>query len=44
VLEDVEQVTTFDVENDVLEPDAAVRSELRVLRAVPGAADRSSLN
>jgi hypothetical protein len=34
VLQDVEQVATFDVEDDVLEPDAAVRLELRVLRVV----------
>src|SRR5262249_6476166 len=36
VLQDVEQVPTLDVKDDVLEPDAAVRLELRVLRAVPG--------
>ena len=36
VLQDVEQVSTFDVENDVLEPDAAVGPELRVFRVVPG--------
>ena len=35
MLEDVEQIAAFDVEDDVLEPDAAVRPELRVLRA-PG--------
>src|SRR5437868_2874838 len=36
VHQDVEQVATFDMKNDVLEPDAAVRLELRVLRVVPG--------
>ena len=36
VLQDVEQVDTFDVEDDVLESDAAVRPELRVLCVVPG--------
>jgi hypothetical protein len=36
VFQDVEQVATLDVEDDVLEPDAAVRPELRVLRVVPG--------
>ena len=36
VFQDVEQVATLNVEDDVLEPDAAVRSELRVLRVVPG--------
>ena len=35
VLQDVEQVATLDVEDDVLEPDAALRPELRVLRVVP---------
>src|SRR5215510_3309964 len=35
VLQNVEQVPTFDVEDDVLEPDAAVRLELRVLGIVP---------
>jgi hypothetical protein len=35
VFQDVEQVATLDVEDDVLEPDAALRPELRVLRAIP---------
>jgi hypothetical protein len=35
VFQDIEQVTTLDVEDDVLEPDAAIRLELRVLRVVP---------
>ena len=35
VFQDVEQVATLDVEDDVLEPDAALRPELRVLRVVP---------
>src|SRR5436309_15872982 len=35
VLENVEQVATLNVEDDVLEPDAALRLELRVLRVVP---------
>jgi hypothetical protein len=35
MLKNVEQVATLDVEDDVLEPDAAVRPELRVLRVVP---------
>ena len=35
MLQDVEQVTALDVEDDVLEPDAALRPELRVLRVVP---------
>ena len=35
VLQDVEQVVTVDVKNDVLVPDAAIRLELRVLRVVP---------
>src|SRR5438093_7870545 len=35
VLQDVEQLASLDVEDDVLEPDAALRPELRVLRAVP---------
>jgi Asp-tRNA(Asn)/Glu-tRNA(Gln) amidotransferase C subunit len=34
VLQDVEQVATLDVEDDVLEPDATVLPELRVLRVV----------
>src|SRR2546425_6975041 len=36
VREDIEQVATLDVKDDVLEPDAAIRPELRVLRVVPG--------
>ena len=32
VFQDVEQVTTLDVEDDVLEPDATVLPELRVVR------------
>jgi len=36
VFQDVEQLATLDVEDDGLEPDAAVRPELRVLRVVPG--------
>src|SRR4051794_41047345 len=36
VIEDVQQVPALDVEDDVLEPDAALRPELRVLRVVPG--------
>jgi hypothetical protein len=35
VFQDVEQVATLDVEDDILEPDAALRPELRVLRVVP---------
>ena len=35
VLQDVEQVAALDVKDDVLEPDAALRPELRVLRVVP---------
>src|SRR5688572_14799458 len=35
VFQNVEQVATLDVEDDVLEPDAALRPELRVLRVVP---------
>jgi hypothetical protein len=35
VLQDVEQVAALDVEDDLLEPDAALRPELRVLRVVP---------
>ena len=34
MFEDVEQVATLDMEDDVLEADAAVRLELRVLRVV----------
>ena len=34
--ENIEQVTTLDMENDVLEPDATVRSERRVFGVVPG--------
>jgi hypothetical protein len=36
VLQDIEQVASLDVEDDFLEPDAALRSELRVLRVIPG--------
>ena len=36
VFEDVEQVATLDVEDEALEPDTAVRPELRVFRVVPG--------
>jgi len=36
VFQDVEQVAALNVKDDVLEPDAAVRLELRVLRVVPG--------
>ena len=36
VFQDVEQVATLNVEDDVLEPDTAIRLELRVLRVVPG--------
>ena len=36
VFQDVEQVAALNVEDDVLEPDAAIRLELRVLRVVPG--------
>ena len=35
VLQDVEQVATLDMEDDVLEPDVSVRPELRVLRVIP---------
>jgi hypothetical protein len=35
VLQDIEQVAALDVEDDVLEPNAALRPELRVLRVVP---------
>jgi len=35
VLQDVEQVAALDMEDDVLEPDAALRPELRVPRGVP---------
>jgi hypothetical protein len=35
MLQDVEQAAALNVENDVLEPDAALGSELRVLRVVP---------
>ena len=35
VLQDVEQTATLDLDDDVLEPDAALRPELRVLRVVP---------
>ena len=36
VFQDIEQVATLDVKDDVLEPDAAIRLELCVLRVVPG--------
>jgi len=36
MLQDVEQVATLDMENEALEPDAALFPELRILRAVPG--------
>jgi len=36
MFQDLEQVAALDVENDVLEPDAPIRLELRVLRVVPG--------
>ena len=32
VFQDVEQIAALDVKDDVLEPDAALRPELRVLR------------
>ena len=35
MLQDVEQVATLDVENDVLESDAALFPEVRVFRLVP---------
>ena len=35
MLQDVEQVAALDVEDNVLEPNAALRPELRVLRVVP---------
>ena len=35
MLQDIEQAAAFDVEDDLLEPDAALRPELRVLRVVP---------
>ena len=35
VLQDIEQVASLDVEDDFFEPDATLRSELRVLRRVP---------
>jgi hypothetical protein len=35
VFQDVERVAALDVEDDVLEPDAAIGLELRVLRVVP---------
>jgi hypothetical protein len=35
VFQDVEQVATLDMEDDVLEPDAALRPELCVLRIIP---------
>ena len=36
VLQDVESIAALDVEDDVLEPDAALFPEVRVLRVVPG--------
>jgi len=36
VFEDVEKVAPLDVKDDILEPDIAVRPELRVLGFVPG--------
>jgi hypothetical protein len=36
VFQDVDQVVTLHVEDNVPEPDAAIRLELRVLRVVPG--------
>ena len=36
MFQDVEQVATLRVEDDVLKPDAAIRLELRALRVVPG--------
>jgi hypothetical protein len=38
VREDVEQIATLDVEDDVFESDAALRPQLRVLRLVPSEA------
>ena len=35
MFQDVEQVAALDVEDDLLEPDATLRPELRVLRVVP---------
>ena len=35
MFQDVQQVAALDVEDDVFEPDAALRPELRVLRVVP---------
>ena len=35
MFQDDEQIAPLDVEDDVLEPDAALRPELRVLRGVP---------
>ena len=35
VLQDVEQIAPLDVEDEVLEPNAALRSELRVFCGVP---------
>jgi hypothetical protein len=35
MFQDVEQVAALNVEDDVFEPDAALRPELRVLRVVP---------
>src|SRR4051812_17292321 len=36
VFQDIAQVATLDVKADVLEPDAAIRLEIPVLRVVPG--------
>src|SRR5918994_1654001 len=35
MFQDVQQIAALDVENDVLEPDATLRPELRVLRVIP---------
>ena len=35
MFQDVEHIATLDVEDDVLESDAALRPELRVFRVVP---------
>jgi hypothetical protein len=47
VLQDIEQVASLDVEDDLFEPDAALRPELRVaedrpLHAVSGAMGRDT--
>ena len=44
MLQDVEQITTLDVEDDVLEPDHALRPEARVLRVVPVEKDSPSFS